>query len=259
MTDKTCMRVALRDLELEVQSFGNPGDGLPLIMLHDSLGSVEHWKKFPSLVAQSTGRQVLIYSRQGSGRSSKFKQKRDEKYLHNEAEDVLPELLKKLDIPKAILFGHSDGASIALIFAAVYPEYCAGVIVSAPHLFVEEITLQGIRNADETDRESIISRMERFHDDARALYSAWRDTWLNPEFKNWNIEDCVARIKCPLLAIQGKQDEYGTARQVERIGELTKNSRIVLLDDCKHATYKDKESEVLSELSNFISMIDPLS
>jgi pimeloyl-ACP methyl ester carboxylesterase len=123
--------------------------------------------------------------------------------------------------------------------------------VSAPHIFVESITLEGIRKADATGREKIISMLERYHNDPKSLYLAWRDTWLLPEFRNWNIEEYVSKIKCPVLAIQGKQDEYGTPRQVERIGELVSASKIVLLDNCRHATYKDCEPEVMDEVLLF--------
>lgn len=231
----------------------------PIIMLHDALGSIEHWKDFPALVAAKTKRQVIVYSREGSGRSSNFREKRGYRYLHIEAEEILPQIFQHLRINQAVLFGHSDGASIALLFAAGFPQFCHGLIVSAPHLFLEQITLDGIKHADQNAREEIIAKMERYHNNSRDLYFAWRDTWLSEQFRAWNIEDAVKMIKCPLVAVQGKQDEYGTALQIERISQILPNpqqAKIVFLDNCRHATYKDQEEAVLSEIAGFLKGLE---
>lgn len=243
-------------LDLEFEVIGNDALTTPLVMLHDALGSVKHWREFPEKLSKRTGKKLLSYSREGSGSSQALRQIRNIDYLHQQAQEVLPAILTGMEIEKPWLFGHSDGASIALIFAASFPTQTSGLILSAPHLFVETITTTGILSADSKYRELIIERLSQFHDDADSLYRAWRDTWLTAEFSKWNIESLLPSISAPILAIQGKNDEYGSLKQVERIAELCSQTRLLRLENCKHTTYKDREDEVLEASAAFIAEIE---
>ncbi|TCJ14430.1 alpha/beta hydrolase [Flaviaesturariibacter flavus] len=229
-----------------------------LVFLHDSLGSVSLWRDFPQRLAGATDCNLLVYDRRGYGRSEPFATgARTPVYLEQEA-DTLQALLLQLGIGNALLFGHSDGASIALITAAKYPEGIRAVISEAAHIFVEEETLDGIRAAlrayIETDLKA---RLARYHGDkTEAVFRAWTDTWLNPGFRNWNITHFLPRITCPVLLIQGSADNFGTDAQVNGIRDGVRGTVSVFLPDgVGHTPHKEAMEATMARATEFIRMV----
>ena len=246
------LRLEYRDLPAALP--GTPA----LLLLHEGLGSVSMWGAFPGRLAAATGCRVLVWSRAGHGASEPYPEPRTSSYLHREAEEALPALLAAFDLERPVLIGHSDGGSIALLFAAALPDVPLGVAVLAPHAFVEEVTLAGVRAAGETWATSDWPRrLARHHADASRVFCDWHDTWLSPGFRTWNIEACLPLIRCPVLALQGEEDEYGTPRQVTVIGERVPGARVLLLPACGHAPHRDQEAAVLAALVDFINHLTP--
>lgn len=238
-------------VRLEIAWFGAEGDSAPIVLLHEGLGCVGLWKDFPGRLAEATGRRVLAYSRRGYGRSDTLAAPREPDFMHREALDVLPPLLATLGIAQPILVGHSDGGSIALIHAgAGFP--LSGVAVMAPHVFVEPFSLAEIRKARTAwETTDLRARLSRWHDDPDAAFLGWNDIWLDPRFEAWNIEDCLPRIAVPLLALQGRDDEYGTLEQIHRIARACPWTRLVEVDDCRHSPHRDQPGVVLAALAAF--------
>ena len=226
-----------------------------LVFLHEGLGSVSLWRDFPDRVAQATGCAAVVYSRYGYGRSDVLERPHRVDYMHREAREVLPELLDKLGILDPLLVGHSDGASIALIYAADHP--VKALIVEAPHVFVEDGNLQSIAAAREAfESTDLPKRLARHHADAMKTFYGWNDVWLHPDFKAWNIEDCLPRIACPLLAIQGLDDEYGTLQQLAAIERQVRvRVTLVKLEACGHSPHRDQPSRVLSAMTDFVRRV----
>ena len=246
-------RLRVRKLIHPNSEGGNPRS--TLVFLHEGLGSIEMWHDFPAILAKTTGCDCLIYDRWGHGRSDPLDVKRTLRYVHDEALDSLPEVLDHFHVDGAILIGHSDGGSIALIFAAEYPERVRGMITEAAHVFVEEITLQGIREALEIYNSTDLNqKLARYHgDNTEKIFRAWHETWLQPEFKSWDIQDCLAKITCPILVIQGEDDQYGTAAQVEAINnQVTGQSEALLIPNCAHIPHKEAKDKVAQEMTEFI-------
>src|SRR3984893_14162141 len=197
-------------------------------MLHEGLGSVSMWKDFPTQVAQVTGSNVTVYSRHGHGRSATLRAPRTVQYMHDEALIVLPQFLDALGLDNPILFGHSDGGSIALIHAGGGGRRVAGVVALAPHVFVEDMSVASIAAAKIAyETTSLRERLGRYHDDVDGVFWGWNDIWLHPEFRSWNIEEYLPRITCPVLAIQGAEDEYGTLEQIRRIAHAAADIELV--------------------------------
>ncbi|MBC7204158.1 MAG: alpha/beta hydrolase, partial [Pusillimonas sp.] len=210
-----------RDYELECQ-FISPEktDQDLIIFLHEGLGSVALWRDWPAQLCEQANCRGLVYSRYGYGASTP--RPSEEKwpliYMHTQAEKALPALLKALDMEheRPILYGHSDGGSIALLYAAMYPGQPKAIAVAAPHIFVEDITTTSIEQAREAYLNTDLpKRFARYHQNPDSAFWGWNDIWLNPEFKFWNIETYLPKIRCPVLAIQGKNDEYGTLAQIQ--------------------------------------------
>ena len=190
-----------------------------VIFLHDSLGCIDLWKDFPSKLADLIHYNVLIYDRQGHGKSGNLNNsKRGPDYLEQEA-DILNQLIQYWNLEQVLLFGHSDGGSIALITAAKYPDRIKGLIIEAAHIFVEELTIKGIQDAIDLYQYSQLKvKLARYHGEKTDdLFWAWAATWTSPGFRSWNIEHYLPKIMCPTLIIQGEEDDYGTLQQVERI------------------------------------------
>jgi pimeloyl-ACP methyl ester carboxylesterase len=249
--------ITINGLRLEYRDFPAAADGRPtLLLLHEGLGSVAMWRHFPEKLAAATGCRLIVWSRAGYGGSDPWPEPRNLGYMHREAEEALPALLAALHIERPILVGHSDGGSIALIFAGAFPEVPLGIAVMAPHEFVEAETLAGIRAAREVwQTTDWPAKLGRYHADVAKVFSDWNDTWLSPPFADWNIEDCLAKIRCPVLAMQGEDDEYATMRQIEVIGERVPGSQVLKLPACGHSPHKDQEARVLSELAAFVRRI----
>jgi pimeloyl-ACP methyl ester carboxylesterase len=223
-----------------------------LVMLHEGLGSVALWKDFPERLAERTGWRVLLYSRLGYGRSSAAKLPRSTEYMHEEARRWLPEVLDRLQARRPVLFGHSDGASIALIHAASKPPL-RGLVLLAPHVFVESLTISNIEAAKSAYATTDLrARLAKFHDDVDAAFRGWNDIWLAPEFKHWNIESLLPLIEVPILAIQGADDEYGTLEQLHRIRGARPGTRVRELASCRHSPHRDQPEEVLELTSEFL-------
>ncbi len=229
-----------------------------IVLLHEGLGSVALWKDLPLQLRERTGCAILAYSRYGYGDSDPLAEKRPLDYMQHEGAVVLPELLSAMNIVKPILFGHSDGASIALIYAGFAPEAVHGAIVLAPHLFVEDISVASIAQAKIAyETTDLRSRLARYHADPDSAFRGWNDAWLDPGFRNWNIEAHVARIRCPILAIQGHDDEYGTPAQVEALAAHVPATRTLLLEHCGHSPHRDQREQTLAATTDFVAALLP--
>ena len=227
-----------------------------LVFLHDSLGCVETWRDFPGRLAKRAGLDALIYDRRGYGQSSPFgKEARTTKYLHEEAE-VLFALLDALGIQRVALFGHSDGGSIALLAAALRPGQVDAVVTEGAHVFVEEAGLSGILEARAMLASTDLrERLVRYHGaKTDGVTSAWIDTWLSPEFRDWNIESYLPQVVCPVLAIQGEEDEYGTPAQVLAIVRgVGAQARSLMVPKVGHTPHRDAASAVLGASATFLA------
>ncbi len=245
------------DLKLEYRDFPATRDGLPtLVLLHEGLGCVTMWRDFPQKLAAATACRTVVYSRPGYGHSQAYDQPRTPRYMHHEGEVVLPAFLAVLGITRPVLVGHSDGGSIALICAGAHPEVPLAIAVMAPHEFVEEETLAGIRVAKEAWQTTDWSKkLARYHHDAPRVFADWNDTWLSPAFRDWNIESHLPTITCPVLALQGEDDEYATLRQIEVIAEKVPGTELHPLANCGHSPQRDQEAAVLAALSAFVSRV----
>jgi pimeloyl-ACP methyl ester carboxylesterase len=227
-----------------------------LVFLHEGLGSIRLWRDFPEQVARAAGCRALVYDRYGYGNSDVLREARvGPEFMHDGALNELPELLENLEVERPILVGHSDGASIALIHAGTYP--VRGVAVMAPHVFIEDICVEAIGKATrEFDAGELPARLGKYHRNARKTFHLWADAWLDPAFRRWNIEEYLPRIRCPVLAIQGEQDEYGTMAQLDAIaGQVAGSCELLKLPDCGHSPHKDQPERVLAALTGFIGSI----
>lgn len=233
-------------------------DGAPtLVFLHEGLGSVALWKDFPARVSDATGCPVLVYSRAGYGRSSPAALPRAPDYMHVEALTVLPALLDRLAIADPILVGHSDGASIALLHAGSGGRPVRALVALAPHVFVEDRSIASIAEARrQFETTDLRERLARRHTDPEAAFRGWNDIWLAPAFRGWNIESCLPGVRCPLLLIQGRDDEYGSAAQLDAI-ERQVGGKVVRLElaDCRHSPHRDQPEATLAAIADFVATV----
>ncbi len=231
-------------------------NGVDLVMLHEGLGSVSMWQKFPEQLARETGCRVLVYSRHGYGRSSPLDEPRRTDYMHEEARIWLPAILERFAVRRPVLFGHSDGASIALIYAASAGDAIAGVIAIAPHIKVEDVTVRSIDAARSAYLETDLrTRLSRHHDDVDSAFWGWNRIWLDPLFRDWNIEALLPSISCPLLVIQGQEDEYGTMEQITGIARAAPDAKLLALPNCRHSPHRDQPQAVLAATRKFLADI----
>ncbi len=241
-------------LTLEVGWNGPGPDEAPtIVFLHEGLGSVSTWRDFPARLAAVSGCGALVYGRAGHGGSSASRGPRSIRYLHEEALDVLPAVLDRFELVRPFLFGHSDGATIALLYAAAHPSCVRALVAEAPHVFVEEEALAGIRRAaDAYASTGLRDRLSRHHGPATdALFAAWSGIWLSAGFRAWNVEDALGSIACPVLVVQGEDDEYGTLRQVESILSRVPGARSLVLPSCGHAPHAERRDGVLAAAGAF--------
>lgn len=250
------LRAAGRWLHAERIEPAGAAAGPVLVFLHEGLGSIDQWKDFPSQLCQACGLSGLVYERWGFGRSELLTEPRRTDYLHHESLDSLPEVLQQSRITEPpILIGHSDGGSIALLFAAACPDQVQAVITEAAHVFVEEVTLTGIRAAKHLyETTDLPQRLATYHGaNTDAMFRGWCDTWLRPDFRDWNLEAELPRIVCPLLVMQGEDDEYGTLAQVQVIARgVSGPVETVLIPDCAHVPHHQARPRVLAEMTRFI-------
>lgn len=230
-----------------------PDEAPTIVIMHEGLGSVEMWKDFPARVQAATGCGVMTYSRLGYGQSEPFHDyPRAVDYMTDEAQRDLHDLLNVLGIGRPILLGHSDGASIALIYggSGLSPKPL-GIICMAPHVFVEQVTTNSIAQARVAyEMEGLRAPLSKYHTDVDSAFYGWNTIWLLPQFiQGWNIESFVERIECPITVIQGEDDEYGTVKQLDAIRERAGgNAEIVLLPDCKHSPHRDQPEKTMAAI-----------
>lgn len=250
--------VRVEGLRLEYRDVPATADGRPtLLLLHEGLGCVAMWRQFPERLAALTHCRVIAWSRAGYGGSQPYPEPRTPRYLHREAEEALPAFLRALGITRPVLIGHSDGGSIALLFASLFPQVPLGVAVLAPHEFIEAETLASLRTARTAWATTNWPRkLACYHADAPRVFHDWNDTWLSPAYRDWTIEACLTHIRCPVLAMQGVNDHYATLRQIEVIAEQVPGARLLKLPDCGHAPHQDQEEQVLAALAEFVSRLD---
>jgi pimeloyl-ACP methyl ester carboxylesterase len=227
-----------------------------LVLLHEGLGSIAMWRDFPSRVAHASGCNALVYSRYGYGNSAPLQGPRGVRYMHDEALLALPELLMKLDIEAPILLGHSDGGSIALIHAGARLRSVAAVATLAAHVMVEEISVASITAAKTAyETTGLRARLAHYHADVDSAFCGWNRIWLHPDFRTWNIEEYLPHISCPVLAIQGEDDEYGTMEQMKRIGSQVRDVALLELEDCRHSPHRDQPQAVLDAIARFVDRV----
>jgi len=230
----------------------------PVVFLHEGLGSVAMWKDFPARLCEAHGLRGLVFSRYGYGRSTPrpVDERWTPEFMHQQAHEVLPALFAALGIERPWLFGHSDGGSIALLYAARFDKQVAGVVTVAPHLFVEEVSIASIEKAREAYATTDLrGRLARYHDDPDSAFRGWNDVWLSPAFRDWNIEAEIATIRCPVLAVQGEDDEYGTLEQIRAIARRLPKTRLFVIPKCGHSPHRDQPELLADNAARFI--LDP--
>ena len=226
-----------------------------LVFLHEGLGSIRQWRDFPAKLAAATGCRGLVYDRYGYGQSDVLAEtRRTVRFMHDEALNALPEMLAALKIEKPILVGHSDGASIALIHAGAGHD-TLGVVAMAPHVFIEPICISSIRTATRTfETTDLAEKLGRYHRDVRKTFYGWADVWLDAQFGGWDIRgDYLPGVRCPVLAIQGFDDEYGTMAQLDEIERRVSGPcELLKLEKCGHAPFREQPEVVLSAAASFV-------
>ena len=254
---------ASKSVRIEYQWVGVNDPGFPLIVfLHEGLGSVAMWKDFPQQLCEAANYRGLIYSRPGYGKSTP--REKDETwqtdFMHRQAFEVLAALLKALDVDTTanplILYGHSDGGSIALLFAARYPNNTTGAIVIAPHILVEDVSISSIAQTrvayQTTELTNLKSRLARHHDDPDSAFWGGNYIWLSPAFRHWNLTQAIKTITCTLLAVQGLDDEYGTLEQIHGIKRVLPYTQLLELADCGHSPHRDQPDALIDACVAFI-------
>ena len=232
-----------------------PAKAPTVVFLHEGLGSVAMWRGYPERFCHEHGLAGFVYSRPYYGRSAPPPAEAPwpPTFMHEQAFEVLPAVLAAAGIERPWLFGHSDGGSIALLYASRHP--VAGLVVAAPHLFVEPLTRASIEKAEAALADgSFVARLARYHDDAAATASGWIATWLSPALAPWNIEAETARIAagCPVLAVQGDADDYGTLAHIESIARRLPKTRLLVIPECGHSPHRDQEAVLTREAGRFI-------
>jgi pimeloyl-ACP methyl ester carboxylesterase len=256
-TEFAAIRWRERDLRVEYLRIAPERNEAPLLVfLHEGLGSVAMWKDFPERLCDAGSFRGLVFSRPGYGRSTPRDADEvwDLDFMHRQAHEVLPAFFDAVGIDRAPwLFGHSDGASIALLYASRFPDRVAGLVLLAPHIFVEDITVANIEQARlaylNTD---LPQKLGRYHDDADSAFWGWNRIWLHPPFRQWNIEAELDAIRCPVLAIQGLQDEYGTLGQIRGIAARVPRTQLLELADCGHSPHRDQPEQAIVATVSFI-------
>jgi pimeloyl-ACP methyl ester carboxylesterase len=246
--------VTVEGVRLEARQW--PGRDLPILLLHEALGSLSMWRDFPERLAKATGHRVIAWSRRGFGGSDPLSGWHEPDYLHHEAA-ALPPLMNVLGIECAHLFGHSDGASIALIAASLHQDRIASLVLEAPHVFVEDVTIDGIRAMQKVyETSDLRRRLGRHHSDPDRVFRRWTRIWLDPRFRSWNIEGLLSTIRAPALLIQGEGDEYGTMEQLDRIAAAMPAAQRLELAECGHSPHRDQGPAVLAATAAFLSGVN---
>ena len=243
---------------LEIARYGpSPTEAPTLVFLHHGLGCVGTWQDFPFRLATATGCGAIVYSRLGHGRSDPCPLPPSTRFMHDEGLEVLPELLDIAGVRECVLIGHSDGGSIAIIYAGgTSAGPLRGVITEAAHVFFEPMTVRALHEAKESyERGELCERLRKHHGrNTDGAFRRWNDTWLHPDFVDWDLREYLPHVKVPMLVIQGEDDEYGTAAQTETIARhATAETRIMMLPGCGHSPHLELETMMLEAMSSFIS------
>ena len=232
-----------------------------IVFLHEGLGSLAMWRDFPAQLCAAVGARGLVWSRPGYGRSTPRAPEEawDLDFMHRQAHEVMPALFEAVGLDAAQdrpwLFGHSDGGSIALLHAARFAGRVAGLVVVAPHILVEDVSVSSIERARVAYRDTDLrQRLSRYHDDPDSAFWGWNRVWLQPSFKAWSIEEEIAAIRCPLLAVQGLDDEYGTLEQIRGIARRVPQTRLLELPDCGHSPHRDQPATLTRETAAFMAL-----
>ena len=232
-----------------------------IVFLHEGLGSLAMWRDFPARLCAAVGARGLVWSRPGYGRSTPRAPEEawDLDFMHRQAHEVMPALFEAVGLDAAQdrpwLFGHSDGGSIALLHAARFAGRVAGLVVVAPHILVEDVSVSSIERARVAYRDTDLrQRLARYHDDPDSAFWGWNRVWLQPSFKAWSIEEEIAAIRCPLLAVQGLDDEYGTLEQIRGIARRVPQTRLLELPDCGHSPHRDQPATLTRETAAFMAL-----
>jgi pimeloyl-ACP methyl ester carboxylesterase len=232
-----------------------PADAPTIVFLHEGLGCLGMWRDFPDRLASATGCGALVYSRMGYGASEPLRGPRPIRFMHDEALDVLPAVVEHFELEDVVLFGHSDGASIAVIYAGALLAPVRALVLEAPHVFVEPVCVERIaRIAEEYETNRLRERLARYHGgNTDSMFKTWTDVWLRPEFLQWNIEEYLPAIESPVLVVQGEDDEYGTLRQVDAVmTQVNGPSESLVLARCGHSPHSDRPDEVLEAAARFV-------
>lgn len=224
-----------------------------IVFLHEGLGCLNMWRDFPARLCQKSGCNGLVYSREGYGKSTRLRAPRRPDFMHHEADEILPAVLASHGLERPILFGHSDGASIALLYSAHFPDRPLASIVLAPHIRVEDQSIEAIEATRRAYLESDLkARLQRHHADVDGAFFGWNDIWLAPEFRSWTIEDDLPAIRAPLLAIQGWEDPYGSMAQIDGIADRVTGTELVKLAACGHSPHRDQAEATLAAADQFL-------
>ena len=246
---------------LEAQLVGDVGNGPTLVFLHEGLGSVAQWKEFPRAVAEASGLPALVYSRAGYGGSSSCTLPRPLTYMQEEARAVLPRVLEVAGIGEHVLVGHSDGASIAIAYgggrAALAPSNLRGLVLEAPHVICEDVSVRSIEKAREAyEHGDLRARLAKYHRDVDCAFRGWNDAWLDPGFRAFDLRPYLPFVRVPTLVVQGEDDEYGTRAQVDAIATASGGPVTVrMLERCGHAPHRDRPDVTLNEILTFLTRI----
>ena len=244
-----------RELDLEYEWVGaEPTTTNVVVFLHEGLGSISMWRDFPRTFCEQHGLAGFVFSRYGYGRSTAKPpgERWGVDFMAEQANDVLPKLFAAVGIERPWLFGHSDGATIALLHAARHP--VAGVIAVAPHLFVEDVAIASIEKARVAFESGDLRRgLAKHHVDPDSAFRGWNDVWLAPAFRDWNIERDIATIECPVLAVQGEDDEYGTLEQIRAVARRVPQTKLLVIAHCGHSPHRDQPQLLMREAGAFIA------
>jgi len=254
-------RIDLGRGPLEYERIGSGTTRPELVFLHEGLGCVAMWGGFPARLCTAASCAGLVYSRYGYGGSSRAGRDRSARFMHVEALEVLPALLRQLGIASPVFVGQSDGASIALIYAATHPSAVSGLILEAPHVFAEALTVGGVARvcARFGEDPEFRRQLSRYHADAAQVVADWSAVWLAPSFQSWNIEDGLESIGCPILMLQAEGDPYGGLEHLRRIEARVRGPvRSVILPGCGHAPHRDCHARTLREMTEFLDALVPV-
>src|SRR6185312_16823542 len=243
--------------DIEYRMLGPRPERAPtIVMLHEGLGCVGLWNEFPDKLQKATGCGVFIYSRAGYGQSSPVKLPRPLAYMQDEARDVLPKLLERIGFRRGLLLGHSDGASIAAIYAGSHQDHrVGGLVLMAPHFFTEDVGIASIENARKAyETGDLRQRLSRWHADVDNAFKGWNGAWLDPDFRRWDITEHLAYIRVPVLIVQGEDDQYGTVKQIEAAQqECYCPVEVALLPGARHSPQRESSDATLRAISDFVA------